>query len=406
LRPSPAASIRILFALMGVEVAAFIPFFSLFLRERGLRPDHIGFVLAAMSISGLLASTLWGHAADVIVGRLRALRATVVLAAATALVLNFVGSQLTTILLAATALSVCWAPIVPLADTLALQHLGPDRRPTYGRIRLWMSIGFAVAALAFGGLFASVGLGGMPTTFALALLVFVGWTTVADLPPSRPLRDRTERRTRAIGDLIRSAPRLAAILLAALLITTGVNAIMTFVPLRIGGLGGTPLLVGLAMSLAAAVEVPIMAFSARVIGAIGLRGAFAIAALQYAAAFAALSTLSSPVLITLVVATDGIGFALLYVSVVVAVDSLVPPALRATGQGLRQTVTLGLAPIIGSAGGGLVYEGIGPGALFLAAAGMVVAGGAIAWRALSSPRLSRNLVGVDRFSVETQSGPD
>lgn len=405
-RFSPAASIRVLFALMGAEVAAFIPFFSLFLRERGLRPDRIGFVLAAMSISGLIASTLLSHAADVVLGRLTALRTTAVLAAGMALMLNVGGSHLTAILLAATALSVCWAPIVPLADTLALQHLGSDRRQTYGRIRLWMSIGFSLAAVAFGGLFAWVGLRGMPTTFAVALLVFVVWTTIAHLPSSRPLRDRTERRVRALGALVRSAPRLSMILFAALLITTGVSAILTFVPLRIGGLGGTPLLVGLAMALAAAVEVPVMAFSARVIEAIGLRGAFALAALQYAAAFAALSALSSPVTITLVVATDGIGFALLYVSLVVAVDSLVPPSLRATGQGLRQTVTFGLAPILGAAGGGLLYEGVGPRALFLAAGAMAIAGGAIAWKALSGPSLRRDLVGVDRFGVDSQSGDE
>jgi hypothetical protein len=37
-------------------------------------------------------------------------------------------------------------------------------------------------------------------------------------------------------------------LAAALLVTTGVSAILTFVPLRIGGLGGTPLLVGVAIA--------------------------------------------------------------------------------------------------------------------------------------------------------------
>ncbi len=405
-RFSPGASIRVLFALMGTEVAAFIPFFSLLLRERGLRPDRIGFVLAAMSITGLVASTLLGHAADVVLGRLTALRTTAIVAAAMALMLNLVGSHLPAILVASTGLSVCWAPIVPLADALALQHLGSDRRQAYGRIRLWMSIGFSLAALAFGGLFAWVGLRGMPSTFAAALLVLVVWTTVADLPSSRPLRDRTERRIRALGTLVRSAPRLSAILFGAFLVTTGVSAILTFVPLRIGGLGGTPLLVGLAMALAAAVEVPVMAFSARVIEATGLRGAFVLGALQYAAAFAALSALSSPVAITLVVATDGIGFALLYVSMVVAVDSLVPAPLRATGQGLRQTVTFGLAPILGAAGGGLLYARVGPRALFLAAAAMATAGGAIAWRALSVPRLSRNVVGADRFGLDPRGGGD
>jgi hypothetical protein len=121
-------------------------------------------------------------------------------------------------------------------------------------------------------------------------------------------------------------------LAAALLVTTGVSAILTFVPLRIGGLGGTPLLVGVAIALAAAVEVPNMAVTGRLIEAIGLRGVFALGAVQYTSALVLLSVLSSPVTVTLAVATDGIGFALVYVTLVVIVDTLVSPALRATGQ--------------------------------------------------------------------------
>lgn len=179
------------------------------------------------------------------------------------------------------------------------------------------------------------------------------------------------------------------ILCAVVLVTTGVSAVLTFVPLRIGGLGGTPVLVGLAVALAAAVKVPVMAFSDRVIEVIGLNGAFVLGAAQYAAAFAVLSGLSSPVAVALVVATDGIGFALVYVSTVVILDALVPPSFRATGQGLRQTVAFGIAPILGAAGGGLLYGRLGPGALFLAARGVAAAGGAIAWTALSTPALSR-----------------
>ena len=319
---SPGTSLRVLYVLLGTEVASFIPFFALLLRDRGLRPDRIGLVLAAMSISGLLASTLLAHAADVVWGRLAALRATAMLAAGMALLLNVVGSEMAATLFAAIGLSICWAPIVPLSDAIALQHLGTGRRQAYGQIRLWMSIGFSLAALAFGGLYAWVGLEGMPIAFGIALLVFALWTIIADLPSSPPLRDRNDPKIWALGALFRSAPRLFAVLLASLLVAIGVNATLTFVPLRIGGLGGGPVLVGLAMALAAAVEVPVMAFSARLVRRIGLKGCFVLAALQYAIAFLAISILSSPAAITVVFATDGIGFALLYVSMVIAVDAL------------------------------------------------------------------------------------
>jgi PPP family 3-phenylpropionic acid transporter len=316
-----------------------------------------------------------------------------------ALVLNVVGSGIAAILFAAIGLSVCWAPIVPLSDALALQHLGTGRRQAYGQIRLWMSIGFSLAALAFGGLYTWVGLEGMPTTFGIALLAFALWTLIADLPSSSALRDRNDSKIWALGALFRSAPRLFVVLLASLLVAIGVNATLTFVPLRIGGLGGGPVWVGLAMALAAAVEVPVMAFSARLVKRIGLKGCFVLAALQYAIAFLAISVLSSPAAITVVFATDGIGFALLYVSMVIAVDTLVPPSFRATGQGLRQTVALGLAPILGAAGGGLLYSSVGPSALFLAASTMAAAGGLIGWSALSAPILSRDAVAPDRLET-------
>lgn len=396
---SPGASIRVLYVLLGAEVGSFLPFFALLLKHRDLLPDRIGLVLAAMSISGLLASTLLSHAADIRWGRLRALRATSFLAAGMALLLNVVGSEVAAILFAAIGLSVCWAPIVPLSDALALQHLGIGRRQAYGQIRLWMSIGFSLAALAFGGLYAWVGLEGMPTTFGIALLVFALWTIIGDLPSSRGLRDGSNHKVWQLGALFRSAPRLFAVLLASLLVAVGVNATITFVPLRIGGLGGGPVLVGLALALAAAVEVPIMALSARLVRRIGLRGCFVLAALQYAIAFLAISILSSPAAITVVFATDGIGFALLYVSMVIAVDTLVLPAFRATGQGLRQTVALGLAPILGAAGGGFLYTSVGPRALFVTASMMAVAGGLIGWRALSAPILSRDAVATDRLEI-------
>lgn len=225
---------------MGVQVAAFLPFFSLLLHDHGLRPDRIGVVTATMSLSGLLASTLWGFAADTFLGRLATLRLTGVLAAGAALALNVAGTTPATILVATIGLAVCWTPLVPLGDALALQHLGPGQRRAYGRIRLWMSGGFAVAAPAFGALFRWAGVGALPIAFAVAIVMLVASSMVVAPTSATVPGEPTAKGLRAVPALVRAGPRLLVILAAALLVTTGVSATFTFVPLRIGGLGGLP----------------------------------------------------------------------------------------------------------------------------------------------------------------------
>ena len=67
-------SVRALFALIGVCVAALSPFLALLLRDRGFDPSQIGVVFSAMAATWMVANPLWGHAADVWIGRVRALR--------------------------------------------------------------------------------------------------------------------------------------------------------------------------------------------------------------------------------------------------------------------------------------------------------------------------------------------
>lgn len=103
-----------------------------------------------------------------------------------------------------------------------------------------------------------------------------------------------------------------------------------------------------------------MASGSRIQEAIGLRGAYVLGTAIYVGVFVVLSTLSSPVALTFVVAISGIALALVYVGAVVIVDVLVPPSLRATGQGLRQAAVFGVGPILGTVGGGSCSLTSGP----------------------------------------------
>ncbi|MDP9296554.1 MAG: hypothetical protein M3O88_07675, partial [Actinomycetota bacterium] len=54
-----ARDARVLFTLGGFSTAIFLPFFVLLLRDRGLAPDRIGFLVAASAATSLVAAPVW-----------------------------------------------------------------------------------------------------------------------------------------------------------------------------------------------------------------------------------------------------------------------------------------------------------------------------------------------------------
>src|SRR5262249_14160862 len=146
-------SVRVLFAWGGATAAAILPFFVLLLRARGFAPAQIGLVVAVASLTGVAASPVWSHAADSRLGTTRALEIAAVASGLITLGLTRTGSNLAATVVIVAVLGVAQAPIAALADALALGHLGLEREHDYGSIRLWASIGWAVAVVAFGWLF-------------------------------------------------------------------------------------------------------------------------------------------------------------------------------------------------------------------------------------------------------------
>ena len=71
-------ALRVLFLLAGAMIGAFYPFLSAILAERGFRPAEIGLTVALSSLAFMLAVPVWGHLADVVIGRVAALRAGVI----------------------------------------------------------------------------------------------------------------------------------------------------------------------------------------------------------------------------------------------------------------------------------------------------------------------------------------
>ena len=169
---------------------------------------------------------------------------------------------------------------------------------------------------------------------------------------------------------------LALFLLSLLVLFAAYSATFSFVAIRIDELGGGLFVIGVAAGLQAVAETPVMRASPWLGRLLSDRAWYVIGALVLAASFAAWAFLDEPVAIALVKLLVGVGFALAYVGSVLIVDDLVPEALRSTGQGLARAVCFGLAPILGSLVGGVVYDVGGPAALFIGCGVAAVAAGA------------------------------
>lgn len=134
------------FAAVGVQ----LPFWPVWLEAQGLSAAEIGLVLAAAFWPRVATNLLIAYQADRL-GRRKPLM--VGLAAATVLAVGLfaVAAELWTFLLLSALSGACWAAIGPLGEALALQELA-RRGISYGRVRLWGSLTFVLAAAGTGHL--------------------------------------------------------------------------------------------------------------------------------------------------------------------------------------------------------------------------------------------------------------
>jgi MFS transporter, PPP family, 3-phenylpropionic acid transporter len=372
--------LRRLYALEGAVFSTFLPFFVLWLRDRGFSPSEIGVILSSSALVGVIAAPVWSSVADRRAGTVRTLQLAFVSAAVLAIALALTGSAFLAVVGVAAALAVAQAPPTPLTDALAMRTLGPERLHGYGSFRLWASFGWGVGSIAFGALFQAAGLGLMLPVYAAGA---VGAAAYVGLFPRvrPPARGEATSRFGAVGEALSTVPGFALFLLGMFVFGASTRASWDYVPLQIQAGGGGAFLVGVASGVSAFVEIPFMRSSGSLIRRFGMRGVFAAGAGVYVAASLGWAVVTSAAGVTAIRIGIGMGFGLTYVTLVVMTGTFVPDRLRNTGQTLLAVCSFGLAPVVGSLIGGLVYQHVGPTQLFLGSAVGIAIGTVIVWTA-------------------------
>ena len=141
------------FAAVGVQ----LPFWPVWLEAQGLSAAEIGLVLAAAFWPRVATNLLIAYQADRL-GRRKPLMAGLAAATVLGIALFALAAELWAFLLLSALSGACWAAIGPLGEALALQELA-RRGISYGRVRLWGSVTFVLAAAGTGHLVERSGAG-------------------------------------------------------------------------------------------------------------------------------------------------------------------------------------------------------------------------------------------------------
>lgn len=378
-RPARAAALVVLlFALIGVANSVFPPFASVVLVERGITPTWLGVMGAAIALLYVGLAGVWGHLADVALGRGRALATALAISGALVAVVAL-PLPVAAVGLAYVGFSTVYGMLYPLADALAVNTL-PDPVRQYGPVRGLQSGTFAAGSLAAGAAWGVLGYGGAIPAFLVLVVpvAIVAWR----VPDAARATLTTTRRGGAVREALTVQPRLPRALLAIGLGNVGVFATLTFLPLLVVRLGGGPEVIGLAVGVTALVEVAALPAVSRLIVRFGPRAVVSVGVALLAAVFAWLALAPSPVHVVAASVLYGVAWSAMWAGSVATVRALLPAALQGTGQSLLALATAGLAAFAANLGGGLLWAGPGPIAVFGLAAACALAGAGIGWQSL------------------------
>lgn len=390
-------ALHVLVTALGVALGVFYPFISVILASFGFTPGEIGLVFSLGAVGFTIAVPAWGHLADVRLGRPRTLQLCAVVAglAVSGLLVASAPLVIAALFLLFWIFECSWQP---LADAITVNTMGGR---DYARVRLFTSLGFAVAAIASGFLYDQTGYAASFVLFAVAAAAiaisaaFLPDVERADLSrhapaataePSGGARRAWSLRLGSTGVAFRTAPSLAPILVASMLLHVGILSGFTFLPLRIEALGGSPSDVALSAGLSALAEIPGMLVMGRLARRIGLRAIFVGATLIYAVCMSSWMFLEVPMAIVATRVLTGLAFSGVIVSIVLTIATILPRDLQATGQALYQTSAFGIASIIANVVGGVLYGSVGHASVFGLGAALAVVAGIIGWFAFPRPR--------------------
>lgn len=343
-----------------------MPFLSLYYQSLGMTGRQIGVLTGVVPLVMMVSAPLWGGLADVThrhrLSLLLAISGTWAAVLGLSQPVTFSG-----LLLWVVVYAFFIAAIIPLMDNSVLTLLGAHKAE-YGRLRVWGSVGWAVAATLLGPVLQRAGLSW--AFYSFLLFMFVTFIVAWQMPV---LQGAAGQSYRTGLKMLLATPRFLLLLAVALVYGASLSVYLNYLFLYLETLNASRTLMALSLTTATISELPLWYVTHRLIHRWGVNRMLAIALLAMCIRAFAYALITVPWLVLPINLLHGVSFALLWAAGVASADAIAPPGLGATAQGLFAGTVLGLGASLGAFAGGALYDSIGPVALFQATGVMLVA---------------------------------
>ncbi len=344
--------LRAIFFFTFLGVGSWLPFFNLYLSDLGFSKFQIGTISGIIQANMILVLPLWGYLADRY-GRRRILMIALI---TTVLIMNaflIQGSYWYFLIF-----TFCFAffsnPFGALTDNLALDYVYKCKS-TYGEIRLWASVGWAVSTTIVGYFVTHLGPSIIfPVASAVFLMTFFITSRYRDL---HHISDHQKKslRFRDIPRIL-SSKSLFVFLILMFFCAVCSAPIYMMINLYYKSIGASYTQIGIAFAVQAIAELPFFFFGGKMVKRFGSANL-----LLFAVSFAVIRMLayslnSNPWIAVCIGVLQGITLGCFLVAAIDFIHKHVPASWRGTGQSLFWTFYFGAGMMCGNIWTGFLLD--------------------------------------------------
>jgi MFS transporter, PPP family, 3-phenylpropionic acid transporter len=342
------------------------PFLPAYLRSLELSTAQVGLLLALSPLMSLVTPPVWGHLADR-TGHIGRILSVLAVGATLCFAPLLRVDHFLTLLATLAAFAAFASSITPMVDSLALNRVALVGG-SYAHLRLFGSLGFVVLTTSFGLLAQRV-----DTRVVAVPLGLLGLLALWSFTLHGGASAGASRHPLAGFQLLRDHKDLRWMLAATCLHWMACAPYNGMLAIHVLSLHLPPSVVGLSAGTAVAAEVAAMLLYPRFADRIAPRHLLCVAFVLSALRWIGMAFATSALPLIALALLHSMTFGIFYVASVAFMARRIPIHLRATGQGLFSSITMGIGGLVGSASSGVGYSLLGGGhGLFAVAAGLEV----------------------------------
>ncbi|TCS82490.1 MFS transporter [Tepidibacillus fermentans] len=334
-------------------MGALYPLLSVYFKDKGLTGSQLGLIMSVGPIVSIITQPIWGMLCDRYRIEKKVLFITLISAGVISLFFPISQSFLIFLMLIG-LMNVFQSAVVPITDNISMnfvQRYGGQ----YGDIRLWGSIGFAVA----------VWVAGLLSDHFHSDIIFYLYTVSLFIAATLTKRMSEDENSQFSVNVFKemkkllTVPSFSLFLLGTFLLFGTMNANNTYFGIFYQSIGGTKTGIGLAFLLAAGSEVPFMRWSGKLITKFGLLPVMIFSAVVTVIRWFFYSLGPSVFWVIVTTFVQGLSIGLFLATAVQFVKTKAEADVQVTAMSLYGSFGLGLGSFVSSMIGGWIYEHFG-----------------------------------------------